>query len=106
MTDAELERKAREAAAMEVVCSSLVPSSIATHVQHMGERLFLAGHAAGARESFLDTLKAHRDLYLDHIEGTDAVEFEKWNRLYAAAADIVNAIEAEIPAAPKPEGEL
>lgn len=66
---------------------------------------FIAGIAyAQSVRGQLGMLKSLRDMYFDHMEGTDAIEFEKWERLYVAAAAIVEAIESEIgPLPPKPE---
>jgi hypothetical protein len=47
-------------------------------------------------EEQLSYMRTLRDLYLDHIEGTDAEEFDKWSNLWAAADTIVRAMEGEL----------
>lgn len=43
----------------------------------------------------IETLRGLRDMYLDHMEGTNANEFELWESLYLAAQLIVEAMERE-----------
>ena len=43
----------------------------------------------------IEQLRDLRDMYLDHMEGTNANEFEFWQSLYLAAQLIVETMERE-----------
>jgi len=43
----------------------------------------------------IEQLRDLRDMYLDHMEGTNANEFEFWESLYLAAHLIVETMERE-----------